>query len=163
LAAKTPYQIASFVQAATGRPSYVGGLEALARNVRHTYRASCTLAWDSLCPALSDETATHLVRIAQEAVRNAFAHGRADQIDISLETVDGSGLLSILDNGVGLSEDRRNHDGIGLHTMHYRARAIGGSLTVGRRPEGGTMVACAFRLPQTHSAPEGSADDLALT
>jgi signal transduction histidine kinase len=140
-----------------------GGLEALARNVRHTYRASCTLAWDSRCPTLRDETAMHLLRIAQEAVRNAFAHGRADQIDISLETVDSSGLLSIRDNGVGLSEDRGNHDGIGLHTMHYRARAIGGSLTVKRRPEGGTVVACAFRLPQTHGAPEGPADDLALT
>ena len=138
-----------------------GGLETLARNVRHTYRASCTLAWDS-CPALRDETATHLVRIAQEAVRNAFAHGRADQIDISLETVDGSGLLSIRDNGVGLSEDHRNHDGIGLHTMHYRARAIGGSLTVRRRPEGGTVVACAFRLLQTRGALDSSADGLGL-
>jgi signal transduction histidine kinase len=139
-----------------------GGLEALARNVRHTYRASCTLAWDSRCPTLRDETAMHLMRIAQEAVRNAFAHGRADRIHISVETADGSGLLSIEDNGVGLSEDHRNHDGIGLHTMHYRARAIGGSLTVGRRPEGGTMVACAFRLPKTQDAPEGSANDVAL-
>jgi nitrate/nitrite-specific signal transduction histidine kinase len=104
----------------------------------------------------------HLMRIAQEAVRNAFAHGRADRIHISAETADGSGLLSIEDNGVGLSEDHRNHDGIGLHTMHYRARVIGGSLTMGRRPEGGTMVACTFRLPQTQDAPEGSANDVAL-
>jgi signal transduction histidine kinase len=140
-----------------------GGLEALARNVRHTYRASCTVAWDSRCPTLRDDTAMHLMRIAQEAVRNAFSHGRADRIHISVEAVDGSGLLSIQDNGVGLSENHRDHDGIGLHTMHYRARAIGGSLTVGRRPEGGTMVACAFRLPQTQDALEGSANDVALT
>src|SRR4029077_868055 len=77
-----------------------GGLEALARNVRHTYRASCTLAWDSRCPTLRDETAMHLMRIAQEAVRNAFARAGADRIHISVETVGGSGLLSIQDNGV---------------------------------------------------------------
>ena len=132
-----------------------GGLETLARSVRHTHRVSCTLAWDSRCPGLRHETEAHLMRIAQEAVRNAFAHGRADQIDICLECVDGSGLLSIRDNGVGLSEDDRNHDGIGLHTMDYRARAIGGSLTVARRPQGGTAVACAFPLPLTHELREG--------
>jgi signal transduction histidine kinase len=132
-----------------------GGLEALARSVRHTKRVSCTLAWDSHCPRLRHETEAHLMRIAQEAARNAFAHGRADQIEMCLECVDGSGLLSIRDNGVGLSEDDRNHDGIGLHTMDYRARAIGGSLTVARRPQGGTAVTCAFPLPLTHELREG--------
>jgi signal transduction histidine kinase len=68
-----------------------GGLETLARSVRHSQRASCTLAWDSRYPGLRRETEAHLVRIAQEAVRNAFAHGRADQIDMCLECVDGSG------------------------------------------------------------------------
>jgi two-component system, LuxR family, sensor kinase FixL len=132
-----------------------GGLETLARSVRHTQRVSCTLAWDSRCPRLRHETEAHLVRIAQEAVRNAMSHGRADQIDMCLECVDGSGLLSIRDNGVGLPEDDRNHDGIGLHTMDYRARAIGGSLTLARRPQGGTAVACAFPLPLTHELREG--------
>src|SRR5208337_1252459 len=70
--------------------------------------------------AFCGETETHLVRIAQEAVRNAFAHGRADRIEISLEYADGSGLLIIRDNGLGISEDGRRRDGIGLHTMDYR-------------------------------------------
>jgi signal transduction histidine kinase len=93
-------------------------------------------------------------------VRNAFGHGRADQIDICLECFDGSGLLSVMDNGVGLSEDYRIHDGIGLHTMDYRARAIGGSLMVARRPEGGTAVACDFPLPRTRGSRGGYADVL---
>ena len=65
------------------------------------------------------------MRIAQEAVQcNATAHGRADVIEISLERVRDEGLLSIQDNGVGLPEDYRHRDGMGLHTMDYRARAI---------------------------------------
>jgi signal transduction histidine kinase len=136
----------------------VSKLETLARNVRSAYHASCTFASTGCCPCLRDETVTHLVRIAQEAVRNAIMHGRADQIDICLRCVDGSGLLSIRDNGVGLSEDHGNHDGIGLHTMDYRARAIDGSVTVARRPQGGTVVACAFPLPPTSDTGKGPAD-----
>jgi signal transduction histidine kinase len=142
-------------------PDLAGGLKTLARNVSYVYRASCTFAWDGHCPGLRKETETHLIRIAQEAVRNAVAHGRADHIDICVECAEGSGHLSIRDNGVGLSEDECDHHGIGLHTMDYRARAIGGALTLSRRPEGGTVVACAFPLPQAHDPREGPADDRA--
>ncbi|HKN28392.1 MAG TPA: sensor histidine kinase [Roseiarcus sp.] len=134
------------------------GLEALARSVRHTHRISCALAPDSRFPSLRHETEAHLMRIAQEAVRNALAHGRADQIEISLACVDGSGMLRIRDNGVGLADDDRSHDGAGLQTMDYRARAIGGFLTVAGRPEGGTAVGCAFPLPRTPDPREGHGD-----
>ena len=138
----------------------VGGLKTLARNVSHAYRISCTFASDRRCPQLPREMQTHLMWIAQEAVRNAFAHGRADRVAIRVDCLDGSGFLSIRDNGVGLPGDDRNHDRIGLHTMDHRARAIGGSLTMARRSEGGTVVACAFPLPRTHDLREGYADAL---
>jgi nitrate/nitrite-specific signal transduction histidine kinase len=47
---------------------------------------------------------------------------------------------------------------MGLHTMDYRARAIGGRLTVGRRPERGTAVACALSLPPTGEPGESPTD-----
>jgi two-component system sensor kinase FixL len=133
-----------------------GGLETLARSVRETQRVACTLALDSRCSGFRCETEAHLMRIAQEAVRNALVHGRANQIDMCLECVDGSGLFSIRDNGVGLPENDHDCDGIGLHTMDYRARAIGGSLTVARRPQGGTAVACTFPLPLTYELRAGA-------
>jgi signal transduction histidine kinase len=126
-----------------------GGLETLARNVCRAHGISCSFVCDHSCFKLRRETEAHLLRIAQEAVRNAIAHGRADQIEISLECVDRSGLLSIRDNGVGLAEGHRSRGGIGLHTMEYRARAIGGSLTLALRPHGGTVVACAFPAAST--------------
>jgi signal transduction histidine kinase len=136
----------------------VSTLETVARNVSHIYHISCTFASDRRGLRLPHETQLHLVRIAQEAVRNALTHGRADQIAICVECLGGSGFLSIRDNGVGLSEGDRNPDGIGLQTMQYRARAIGGSLTIARRPEGGASVACAFPLPQAPDSCEGYAD-----
>jgi hypothetical protein len=42
--------------------------------------------------------------------------------------------------------------------MDYRARAIGGSLTIARRPEGGTVVVCAFDLPPMYDLRDGPAD-----
>jgi len=136
-----------------------GELESLARNIRQTRGASCAFTHEWRCPDLRDETQTHLLRIAQEAVRNAVAHGRAKQIDICLQCADGSGVLSIRDNGVGLANDYRDRGGIGLNTMDYRARAIGGSLAVRRRPEGGTAVVCAFPLPRTSDRGESYSDD----
>jgi signal transduction histidine kinase len=68
------------------------------------------------------------------------------------------GSLSIRDNGVGLPEQHRGDDGIGLHTMGYRARAIGGSLEVVAQPGRGVVVTCAFPLPA--SEPPKGADNV---
>jgi len=123
-----------------------GALESLALGVQHLLRVTCTLQCDRPCLRPRPEAASHLVRIAQEAVNNAIAHGRADRIEISLGSKDGLGLLSIKDNGVGMPEEAPTSGGIGLHTMAYRARLIGGSLEVRRRAPHGTAVTCAFPL-----------------
>lgn len=131
-------------------------LDSLARYVNRGHGAFCAFVEDGGCPGLRPETTTHLVRIAQEAVRNAITHGRAGEIEIRLTCVDGSGSLSIRDNGVGLPEQRRGNNGIGLHTMGYRARAIGGALDVASQPGRGVVVTCAFPLPSRPEPAEGA-------
>lgn len=122
-------------------------LETLAHNVFRAHGAWCGFVEDGCCPELQQETITHLVRIAQEAVRNAVTHGGAHEIEIRLTCVAGAGSLSIRDNGTGLPEQYRSEGGIGLHTMSYRAHAIGGSLTVAAQSGRGVIVTCAFPLP----------------
>jgi signal transduction histidine kinase len=141
--------------------SLVDALDTLARNVNRAHGTFCAFVDDGRCPGLRSETTAHLVRITQEAVRNAISHGRADEIEIRLDYLDGFGLLSIRDNGVGLPEHYRGRAGIGLHTMDYRARAIGGSLTVAPHPVGGVIVTCAFPLPSSDERHRG-ADDAQL-
>jgi DNA-binding NarL/FixJ family response regulator len=131
-------------------------LETLAHNVCRTHGAYCGLVEDGRCPELHQETTRHLVRIAQEAVHNAITHGRANEIEIRLTCAAGSGSLSIRDNGTGLSEQYRSQGGIGLQTMTYRARAVGGSLTVAAEPRRGVMVTCGFPLPSSSGKPEAS-------
>jgi signal transduction histidine kinase len=124
-------------------------LETLAGDVRHLFRVSCTLECDRFGARLGCETESHLYRIAQEAVRNAIAHGRADRIDISLTRGVGKGALNIRDNGIGLPEGVRRSGGSGLCTMDYRARAIRGSFKAVRHPPRGTLVTCVFPVQPT--------------
>jgi PAS domain S-box-containing protein len=104
------------------------------------------------CPvpvAVADNTAaTHLYRIAQEAVNNAVRHSQGDEICISLRRQDGQIVLEVTDNGVGIDEAdspvavSRNAQGMGLRTMKYRCGLIGGMFQIERRESAGTSVRC---------------------
>ncbi len=117
-------------------------LESLAFNVQNLFRVSCVFVCDCDIPSIGRTTEQHLFRIAQQAVNNVLAHSNGDRIEICLAL----GQLSISDNGVGISDATITKEGLGLHTMRYRARLIGGSLTVGKRPDQGTEVICTFPL-----------------
>ena len=58
----------------------VTALRVLAGNVGRMFRVACTLECDSPPPIEDPATATHLYRIAQEAVHNALRHGKPRQI-----------------------------------------------------------------------------------
>lgn len=121
-------------------------LTELALNTEKMFGASCRLVSEQLLPAIKSPVATHLYRIAQEAVSNALKHGKAKEIMIRLEHNGGRLLLSVQDNGIGFSEPEAKGAGMGLHIMRYRAGMIGSSLAVERRPEGGTTVTCSVAI-----------------
>jgi two-component system CheB/CheR fusion protein len=98
-------------------------------------------------PTLSETTATHLYRIAQEAITNAVKHGEATQIDIKCTIENWRLELTVADNGAGIPDGASERGGLGLHIMSYRARAIGGDLSVVPRAAGGTLVRCQAPLP----------------
>lgn len=125
-----------------------GALETLSLNVGHLFGVRCTFERDHLLPRSPPGVDEQLLRIAQEAVNNAVAHGRAGLVEISLRARGGTGVLAILDDGVGLPDGALERKGIGMRTMAYRSRLVGGSLSVKRRNgQGGTSVRCAFPLP----------------
>ncbi|MEQ1827127.1 MAG: PAS domain S-box protein [Pirellula sp.] len=92
-------------------------------------------------------TATHLYRIAQEALNNSLRHGHADQIIISLARDGDHIILEVSDNGIGFDPSTRHLDsnigkGMGLSIMEYRASVIGGVLRIERKPERGMRLTC---------------------
>jgi signal transduction histidine kinase len=117
-------------------------LERWAGEVQEMFGITCRFFADKAILIYEDSLATHLYRIAQEAVNNAIKHGHPTGIDISLTRVRDGIALEIQDNGTGLPNDAGISGGIGLRIMRYRAKVIGGTLQVQPRPEGGTIISC---------------------
>lgn len=90
--------------------------------------------------ALSQAARDHVYRIAQEALANVVKHARARHVDLRLIVTPASVVLTMRDDGVGLSQDSLNSSGLGLVSMRHRASAIGARLTVTSLPGGGTEV-----------------------
>jgi signal transduction histidine kinase len=92
------------------------------------------LSLGNLPNALGHELSLALYRTVQEALTNAVRHGKASRVSV-IFWVEGEELrLTITDNGKGAFEVVK---GIGLTGMEERLGALGGSVHVGKAPEGG--------------------------
>ena len=128
-------------------------MQELADNSAKLFQITCKFRFDG-CVTVDDSTvATHLYRIAQEAVTNAIKHGSAKKIVIRLAELEDKCTLTITDDGVGLPESFAKNKGTGLHIMKYRAATIGASLEIGRAGRRGICVSCSFR---NHPRPKDS-------
>lgn len=95
-------------------------------------------------PPHKPEQILHVYRIAQEAIGNAFKHGRATEIEVELTRQRNKMNLSIRDNGSGIPAEASRNQGIGLHIMRYRAGAIGGQCTVSSQRSQGSVVSITY-------------------
>jgi PAS domain S-box-containing protein len=123
----------------------VPALEELAGTTSERYPLHCRCAAD--CQGLHCDvtTATHLYRIAQEALNNAVKHSGARNLSIELTESEGAIVLQIKDDGKGFGTAPGRGSRMGLHIMDYRAHLIGGSLQL-QSGQNGTTVSC--RVPQ---------------
>lgn len=119
-------------------------LSELARSTQDNYSLSCRFDCPEPVTVGNATTATHLYRIAQEAVGNAVKHAKADTISIRLANSNGDLVLEVVDNGIGIIPQRLPHHGAGLRLMEHRCAVIGGRFSVKEREGGGTVIACAI-------------------
>ncbi len=136
-------------------------LDSLAARVSQSFAVQCSFRWDRVASVRDETAATHLYRIAQEAVGNAVRHGKAKRIEITLAVRGGTLVLAVADNGIGVPRSviqgikqglavtpkrpGNKPPGIGLQTMHFRARVLGGAFDVTARKGGGTVITCTIR------------------
>ncbi len=125
----------------------MAAFQELADNITKGAKVRCV--FECAPPVLihDDAAATHLYRIAQEAVRNALQHGKAKRIGLSLSERGGRLTLTVEDDGVGLPDHRQQGRGLGIRIMAHRASMIDGSFSVEPAPTGGTIVTCSFPKP----------------
>lgn len=124
----------------------MSALHELAANISDLFRIKCSFRNDRPVLIRDNAVATHLFRIAQEAVSNALKHGKARKVEIVLAALPQHILLVVHDDGRGfpnrLNPAKGTAKGMGLRIMSYRAGMIGGSLAIQREKNGGTTVAC---------------------
>jgi PAS domain S-box-containing protein len=109
---------------------------------------------------LNEKDASHLYRIAQEALTNAARHGRATRVDIVLTARAQSFYLRISDDGVGFTLPTAS-SGMGLKIMRYRAGMIGAKFEVGANEPHGAVITVTSERPvpvKIHSGPGTSGD-----
>ena len=123
----------------------VAAIQELADQTSDVFKISCRFQCDHSIVIHDITKATHLYYIVRESLNNAIKHGKAKHILIGLTGVKDRVILTVKDDGVGLPKEVDKTRGMGLHTMHHRARVIDASLTVQQDPRGGTVVTCLFK------------------
>ncbi|MEO8429088.1 MAG: PAS domain S-box protein [Verrucomicrobiota bacterium] len=132
----------------------MNGLQELAAGTEKAFKISCAFNCPSPLLIHDNAVATHLYRIAHEAVHNAIRHGKPKFVVINLLSANDRIILAVKDDGAGFPTKPQPHQGMGLRVMQYRAGIVGGSLVVQRHPEGGASIVCSLRAPKVENCTE---------
>lgn len=121
-------------------------LQRLAHNAERLFGIRCSFEEAGSVLVHDNTVATHLYRIAQEALSNAVKHGKARHVKISLAANKEQVRLRIHDDGRGFPKELNEEErGMGVSIMHYRARIIGGTLEIASEIGGGTTITCTLQ------------------
>ncbi|MCM3555604.1 sensor histidine kinase [Janibacter melonis] len=95
--------------------------------------------------ALSMDTQTALLRVAQGALANVAQHAGASEVRVALTDLGGGARLTIADDGVGFDpaavrEGGGASDSFGLRAIAERVEQLGGDLVVDSAPGDGTTL-----------------------
>jgi len=99
---------------------------------------------------LPEQTAHHVLRIAQEAVTNVIKHARASKITVKLHIEPRSLNLQVQDNGCGFERDdifASTNGHFGLMGMQERAERLGGKLRLKSEAGKGSLVEVEVPVP----------------
>jgi len=102
---------------------------------------ACEIATPEDDSAIPPTVAIALYRILQEALTNVLKYAQARRVTVDLAVADGSVMLVIEDDGVGIQDNApSNRLSHGISGMRQRVRALRGEFSIHRRREGGTLI-----------------------
>lgn len=96
-------------------------------------------------PPFDAETATHLYRIAQEAVMNARRYADSSTVVVRLVQEENEVVLGVEDDGTGFDLEDADGEGLGFRSMRHRAEFLGAELNIESTVGEGTRISC--RVP----------------
>jgi signal transduction histidine kinase len=122
----------------------MAAFQEFASNLSRISKVDCRFECETPVLIHDAAVATHLYRIAQEAVSNAMRHGKAGHIVITLSSRNNVATLSVEDDGLGLPDTWPRNQGLGTRIMAHRAAMFGGTFGIEPGPIGGTLVKCSW-------------------
>ena len=105
----------------------------------------CPLRIDGEIDRLGEMHAITIYRLVQEALTNAFRHGKAKRVEVVVRIVPAHAAraaqvqVEISDNGQGM-QDPQLHAGMGIIGMRERVHALGGTFLLTHVPGDGVRV-----------------------
>jgi len=124
----------------------VAAAEALVKGYMTSTSLKVELDVDGEFDDLSPEHTTVLYRTLQESFTNIVKHAQAAKAAVQLRRGDDDVVLTVSDDGVGISQDDQATPGAyGLFGMQARAAHYGGRVDIDSAPGNGTTVT--LRLP----------------
>jgi signal transduction histidine kinase len=145
------------------RVGLIAAIRSLARRFEDYYRLSLDLNQqvvtmdDPLQNAIPEPARLVAYRVIEEALSNAYKHGHARLVEVSLAIYDADRLvIVVLDDGVGFDQATMKR-GLGLTSIADRVEQFGGDWEITGRPGVGTTLRAEFRFASTA---DGGSDPL---
>jgi signal transduction histidine kinase len=88
--------------------------------------------------SMDEHQAEHVLAMLQELLSNVARHADASHVDISIVVGDGELMLSVADDGCGISDGLVG--GRGMDNIRARANRVGGDMEWTPGPDGGTVA-----------------------
>jgi signal transduction histidine kinase len=131
--------------------------EELAAADTRSWRPEVTVQVEGAARNLNPIVRDEAYRITGEAMRNAFCHADAKQIEVEIHYDDRQFRARVRDNGKGIDpqiiSDNGREGHFGLRGMRERAKLIGGKLTVWSELDSGTEVELSIPAGRAYLVP----------
>lgn len=105
---------------------------------------------------LSRSTERTIYRVVQEALGNSCIHSGAENFKCTLVFEPTRLNVILRDDGAGFDPGEQRGKGLGLLTMHDRARSSGGTLSIQSSPDGGTRIELTLPIESEDFPDEGA-------
>ncbi|MEX3962236.1 PAS domain S-box protein [Paraburkholderia sp. EG286B] len=137
--------VASHLRPAALNFGLLSALEWLVQDFTRHNATVCTFRLEGREPSLSDDRATAVFRIVQEALTNISRHAQASHAEVVLRCIHNHFELEVHDDGNGFDVAKAiRGNSYGLQGMQERARMIGAQFHIGSRDGPGSTVRIVF-------------------
>lgn len=128
----------------------VTALRGLCRDLGASHNLIIDFTADEMSIPIPQAVGLCLYRIAQEGLRNAIKHSKADGLEVKLRQCGDELVMSIADNGSGFDiANQQEHAGLGLISIRERLRLVDGALQIESKPDEGTRIEVKVPLHQS--------------